>query len=90
MCQKLNSFKAARNHTLKAPLINVKFCLQTEKEKHINLNFLLNLISFNLDFLKVLYHFLKETVSVPSSDSPSKDGNARYSTVHLKALSDQV
>ena len=33
---------------------------------------------------------LKGTVSVISSDPPCKDGNARFTTVSLKALSDQV
>ena len=32
----------------------------------------------------------KGTVSVISSDSPYKDDNARFTTVPLKALSDQV
>jgi len=31
---------------------------------------------------------IKGTVSVISSDPPCKDGNARYTTVPLKALSD--
>ena len=33
---------------------------------------------------------IEETVSVISSDPPCKDGNARFTTVLLKALSDQV
>ena len=33
---------------------------------------------------------LKGTVSVISSDPPWKDGNARFTTVHLKAYSDQL
>ena len=32
----------------------------------------------------------KGTIGVISSDSPCKDGNARFSRVHLKPLSDQV
>ena len=32
---------------------------------------------------------LKGAVSVISSDPPSKDNNARFTTVPLKALSDQ-
>ena len=34
--------------------------------------------------------YLKGTVSVISSDSPCKYGNARFTTVPLRALSDQV
>ena len=33
---------------------------------------------------------LKRTVSVTSSDPPCKDDNARFTTVPLKALSDQM
>ena len=33
---------------------------------------------------------IKETVSVISCDPPCKVGNARFTTVSLKALSDQV
>ena len=40
-----------------------------------------------LFYLKLV---LKGTVSVISSDPPCKDDNARFSTVPLKALSDQV
>ena len=32
----------------------------------------------------------KGTVSLISSDPPCKDGNARFTTVTLKALSDQI
>ena len=32
----------------------------------------------------------KVTVRVISSDSPCQNGNARFTTVHFKALSDQV
>ena len=37
-----------------------------------------------------IFSFLKGTVSVISSDTPDKDGNARFTTVTLKALSVQV
>ena len=37
-----------------------------------------------------LYFYLKETVSVISSAPPCKDGNTRFTTVPLKALSGQV
>ena len=33
--------------------------------------------------------FIKGTVSVMSSDPPSKDSNARFTSVPLKPLSDQ-
>ena len=34
--------------------------------------------------------FIKGTASLNSSDPPCKDDNARFTTVPLKALSDQV
>ena len=34
--------------------------------------------------------FIKGTVSLISSDPSCKDGNARFTTVTLKALSDQL
>jgi len=38
----------------------------------------------------VIWTVLKGTVCVISSDPSCKDGNARYKTVALKSLSDQV
>ncbi len=49
----------------------------------------LNDLSRNL-LLKVSFFLVKGTVSVISSYSPWKNGDARFTTVPLKALSDQA
>ena len=43
-----------------------------------------------MDGIVILMSIIKGTVNVISSDPPSKDENAQFSTVPLKALSDQV
>ena len=40
--------------------------------------------------LAFVLHLLKGTVNVISSDSAGEDANVRFTTVPLKALSDQV
>ena len=48
----------------------------------------LNMIEYQC--LQPLIVLVKRTVGVISSDPPCKDGNARFTTVPLKALSDQM
>ena len=43
-----------------------------------------------MDGIVILMSIIKGTVNVISSDPPSKDENAQFSTVPLKALSDQI
>ena len=45
---------------------------------------------FLFELVLIDFHKIKGTVSVISSDPPCKDGNARFTTVPLKALSDQI
>ena len=44
---------------------------------------------FRTNSSKLKYIFTLKTVSVISSDNPCKNGNARFTTVPIKSLSDQ-